>query len=149
MQKVGVKDVPTMPTRVELLQLTTPELCCYEDIEDHSPSPLLVREDLFDDNRDMSKVPTYDIKGLNVEPAGQDLEEFRVAQENLLDFLAIISRDWIEAVKEDESYIKVCPVSKIICCYMQGFTFQKACYDSRVGVNHVLVEEASDIVLSP
>jgi hypothetical protein len=145
MQKVGVTHVPTSPTGVEFLQLTTPELGSNEDIEDHTPSPLLVIEDLFDDNRDMSKVPTYDIKGQNVEPVGQDLEEFRVAQENLLDFLAIISRDWIAVVKEDESYIKVYPASKIICCYLQGFTFQKACYDSRVGVNQLLVEEAFDI----
>jgi hypothetical protein len=52
-------------------------------------------EELFDDNRDMSKAPTCNIKGLNVEPIEQDLEEFMVAKENLLDLSAIISRDWI------------------------------------------------------
>jgi hypothetical protein len=55
---------------------------------------LSIEEVLFDDDvGDISKVPTYDIKGLNVELAEQDLEEFMVAQENLLDLLAIISRD--------------------------------------------------------
>jgi hypothetical protein len=42
----------------------------------------------------MSKVPTYDNKGLNVKPTERDLQEFFGAQENLLDLSAIINRDW-------------------------------------------------------
>jgi tRNA A58 N-methylase Trm61 len=62
----------------------------------------------------LSKVPTYDIKGLNAEPAKQDLEEFMVAQENLLDLSTIISRDLTEVIEEDDSYIKVYLEPKII-----------------------------------
>jgi hypothetical protein len=139
-------DIPTSPARAELLQLTASELGSNEEIEDNTPSHLSIEEDLFDDDvGDMSKVPTYDIKNLNVEPVEQDLEEFMVAQENLLDLSALISRDWIEALEEDDSYIKVYPEPKINCCCLQGFMFHKACYDSRVGVNLLLVDEASDI----
>jgi tRNA A58 N-methylase Trm61 len=62
----------------------------------------------------LSKVPTYDIKNLNAEPAKQDLEEFMVAQENLLDLSTIISRDLTEVIEEDDSYIKVYLEPKII-----------------------------------
>jgi hypothetical protein len=74
-------NIPSSPARVELLLLTTPESGSNEDIEDHTPSPLSIEEVLFDDDDvvDMSKFPTYDIKGLNVEPAEQDLTEFMVA----------------------------------------------------------------------
>jgi hypothetical protein len=47
------------------------------------------------------------MKDLNVEPSEQDLERFISSQENLLDLSAIINRDWIEAVEEDNTYIKV------------------------------------------
>jgi hypothetical protein len=47
----------------------------------------------IEDVGDMTKVPTCDIKGLNIKLAEQDLEEFMVAQEHLLDLSAIISRD--------------------------------------------------------
>jgi hypothetical protein len=74
-------NIPSSPARVELLLLTTPESGSNEDIEDHTPSPLSIEEVLFDDDDvvDMSKFPTCDIKGLNVEPAEQDLTEFMVA----------------------------------------------------------------------
>jgi hypothetical protein len=45
------------------------------------------------------------MKGLNVEPAEQDLEGFIASHENLLDLSAIIIRDWREAVEEDNNYI--------------------------------------------
>jgi hypothetical protein len=117
-------DIPTSPAKVEFLQLTALELGSNEDIADHTPSPLSIVEDLFnDDVGDMSKFPTCDIKGLNVKPAEQDLVEFLVAQENLLDLSAIISRDWIEAIEEDYNYIRVYPKPRIICYCLQGFTF--------------------------
>jgi len=129
-----------------MLQLTAPEPGSNADIEDHTPSPLSVKEDLFDDDiGDLSKVPTCSIKGLNVEAAEQGLEESIALQENLLTLSAIIRRDWTEAIEEDDSYIKVYPDPRIICCSLQGFTFQKAYYDPRVGLNILLVDEASDI----
>jgi hypothetical protein len=73
-------DIPTSPAKVEFLQLTAPELGSNENIVDHTPSPLSIGEDIFnDDVGDMSKVPTCDIKGLHVELTEQDLEEFLVA----------------------------------------------------------------------
>jgi hypothetical protein len=121
-------DIPTSPARVEFLQLTAPELGLNEDIIDHTPFPLSIEEDLFDDDvGDMSKVPTCGRKGLNVEPVEQDLEEFMVAQENLLDLSSIISRDWTEAIEEDNSYIKVYPKPRVICYCLQGFMFERAC----------------------
>jgi hypothetical protein len=92
---LDTSDTPTSPAKAEFLQLAAPEQGSNEDIADHTPSPFSIVEDLFDDDvGDMSKVPTCDTKGINVEPAEQDLEEFLVAQENLLELLAIISRDW-------------------------------------------------------
>jgi hypothetical protein len=87
---------------------------------------LSIKEDFFDDDiGDLSKGLTCDIKGLNGEPAEQDLEEFMAHHENLLDLSAIISRDWTEVVEEDNIYIKVYPSPKIIYCCLQGFTFQR------------------------
>jgi hypothetical protein len=105
---LDASDIPTSPVRAEFLQLSASELGSNKDIKDHTPSPLSIQEDLLDDDvGDMSKVPTYDIKYLNGEPIEQDLEEFMVAQENLLDLSAIISRDWTEDVEEDDNYIKI------------------------------------------
>jgi hypothetical protein len=104
-----VSDISTSPARAEFLQLTASESGSNEDIEDHTRSLLSIDEDLFDnDVGDMSKVPTCDIKSLNVEPAEQDMEEFMLAQESLLNLSAIISRDWTEAVEED-NYIMIYP----------------------------------------
>jgi hypothetical protein len=132
------------------LQLAAPDQGLNEDISDHTLSPLSIVEDLFDDDMgDMSKVPTCDIKDLNVEPAEQDLEEFLVAQENLLEFSSIISKELTEAVKEDNNYIRAYPEPRIICCCLQGFTFQRACYDPKVAVNLLLFHEASCIDMHP
>jgi hypothetical protein len=97
----------------------------------------------------MPKVPTYDIKGLNVEPTEQDLEEFMFAQENLLDLSVIISRDWKEVVEEGDSYIKVYPEPRVLSCCSQDFTFQRACYNPKVGVKILLLDKASDIDTQP
>jgi hypothetical protein len=143
-------NIPTSPVKVEILQLTALELGSNEDIADPTPSPLSIEEDLFDDDvGDMSKVPTCNIKGLNVKPAKQDLEEFLVAQKTLCDLSAIISKDWTEAIKEDDSYIRVYLEPRIICCCLQGFMLQRACYDQKVGVNLILLDEASRIEMQP
>jgi hypothetical protein len=143
-------DIPTSLAEVEFLQLTVPEQSSNKDIADHTPSPLSIVEDLYnDDVGDMSKVPTCDIRVLNVKPAEQDLEEFLVVQENLLDLSATISRDWAEAIEEDNNYIRVYPEPRVICCCLQGFTFQRACYDPKVGLNLFLFDEASRIDMQP
>jgi hypothetical protein len=95
------------------------------------------------------RFPHCNIKGLNVEPAEQNLEEFTVAQENLLNLSAIIRRDWTEVVKEDNNYIKVYPKPRFICCCLQGFMFQRACYDPKVEVNLLLLDGASGIYMQP
>jgi hypothetical protein len=143
-------DIPTLPTKVELLQLTAPKHGSNEDIEDHTPFPLSIEEDIFiDDIGNLSNAPACNIKGLNVEPPEQDLEGFIDSQENLLHLSTIISRAWTEDVEEDNNYIKVFPNSKIICCCLHGFKSQKACYDPRVGVNILLMDKASGVDLHP
>jgi hypothetical protein len=66
-----------------------------------------------------------------------------VSQENLLQLSAIFSRGWSEAVEEDGSYVKIYPGSNTICCRLQGFLLQMVCYDPRVGLNILLLDEAS------
>jgi hypothetical protein len=111
---------------------------------------LSIKEDVFiDDIGNLSTAPGYDMKGLNVEPVEQDLEGFIASHENLLDLSAIISRDWTEAIEDDNNYIKVFLNLKIICCYLQGLKFWKECYDPRVGVNILLMDKASDVDLQP
>jgi hypothetical protein len=66
-----------------------------------------------------------------------------VSQENLLQLSAIFSRGWSEAVEEDDNYVKIYPGSNTICCRLQGFLLQMACYDPRVGLNILLLDEAS------
>jgi hypothetical protein len=111
---------------------------------------LTIEEDCFDnDIRNLSKAPAYDLKGLKFEPAGQDLEEFMASKENLLELFAIISRNWSTAVEEDDNYIQIYPDSKTICCCLHGFSFQMVCYDPRVGLNILLLDEAFDIDMHP
>jgi hypothetical protein len=141
-------DIPISLARVELLQPTAPEQGSNEDIEYHTPFPLSIEEDNFIyDIGNLSRAPACDMKGLNVEPVEQDLEGFIASQENLLDLSAIISSDWAEAVEEDNNYIKIFPNPKIICYWLQGFKSRKACHDPRVGVNILLMDEASGIDL--
>jgi hypothetical protein len=117
-------DISALPAREELLQLTTPGIGSENEIEDPTPFPLSFKEDCFDnDIGKSSKAPAYHLKGLKFELAGQDLEEFMTSKENLLKLSAIISRNWSIAVEEDDSYIRIYPDSKIICCCLQGFSF--------------------------
>jgi uncharacterized UPF0160 family protein len=69
-------------------------------------------------------------------------------KENLLELSAIINRNWSTAIKEDCSYIRIYADSKTICYCLQGFSFQMACYDPRVGLNILLLDEATGIDIS-
>jgi hypothetical protein len=134
----------------ELLQLTALEISSNKEEDDPTPFPLSIEEDCFEyDIENLSKAPTCDNKGLFFKPAGQDWEEFMVSQENLLRLSAIISRGWSEAIEEDDSYVRIYPGSNTICSRLQGFLFQTVCYDPRVGLNILPLDEASGIDLQP
>jgi hypothetical protein len=133
-----------------LLQLSAPGIGLENEIEDPTPFPLSIEEDCFDnDIGNSSKAPGCDLKGLKFEPAGQDLAEFMASKENLLKLSAIISKNWSIVVEEDGSYIRIYPDSKTICCCLQGFLFQMVCFDPRVGLNILLLDEASGIDMQP
>jgi hypothetical protein len=143
-------DILTLLAREELFQVTAPGIGLENEIEDPTPFPLTIEEDCFDnDIGNSSKAPTYDLKGLKFEPARQDLEEFMASKENLLELSTIISRNWSTAIKEDGSYMRIYPDSKTIYCCLQGFLFQMVCYDPRVGLNILLLDEASAIDMQP
>jgi hypothetical protein len=147
---LDTSDILALPAREELLQLTIPGIGSENEIEDPTPFPLSIEEDCFDnDIGHSSKAPTYDLKGLKLEPARQDLEEFMASKENLLELSAIISRNWSIVVVEDDSYIWIYLDSKTSCCCLQGFSFQMVCYDPRVGLNILLLDEASGIDMHP
>jgi hypothetical protein len=142
-------DISVLPAKKELLQLTTPGIGSKNEIEDPTPFPLPIEEDCFDNIGISSKAPSCDLKGLKFEPTRQDLEEFMASKENLLEMSTIISRNWSTIVEEDDNYIRIYPDSKTICCCLQGFSFQMVCYDPRVGLNILLLDEASDIDMQP
>jgi hypothetical protein len=120
------------------------------EIEDPTPFPLSIEEDCFDnDIGSTSKAPACDLKGLKFKPAGQDLEEFMASKENLLELSTIINRNWSIAIEEDDNYIRIYPNSKTICRCLQGFSFQTVCYDPKVGLNILLLDEASGIDMQP
>jgi hypothetical protein len=79
----------------------------------------------------------------------QDLEEFMASKEKLLELSAIISKNWSTSIEEDGSYIQIYPNSKTIYYCLQGFLFQTDCYDPRVGLNILLLNEASGIDMQP
>jgi hypothetical protein len=146
----NTSDISTSPAKKELLQLTALGIGSENKFEDPTPFPLSIEEDCFDDNiGNSSKAPAYDLRGLKFEPARQDLEEFMASKENLLELSTIISRNWSTAIEEDGSYIWIYPDSKTICCCLQGFSFQMVCYDPRVGLNILVLDEASDIDMQP
>jgi hypothetical protein len=135
-------DIPASLAKEELLQLTAMGIGLENEIEDPTPFLLAIEEDCFDDdNGNSSMALACDLKGLKFEPAGQDLEKFMVSKVNLLKLSAIISKNWSTAVEEDGSYIQIHLDSKIICCCMHGFLFQTVCYDPRVGLNMLLLDE--------
>jgi hypothetical protein len=147
---MDTSDISSLLAREELLQLTIPRIGSENKIEDPTPFPLSIEEDCFNnDIGNSSKAPTYDLKGLKFNPAGQDLEEFMASKENLLELSTIISRNWSIVLEEDGSYIQIYVDSRTICYCLQGFSFQMVCYDPRVGLNILLLDEASNIDIQP
>jgi hypothetical protein len=137
-------DISASPAKEELLQLTASGIGLENKIEDLTPFPLSIEEDCFDDDiGNSSKVSACNLKGLKFEPVGQDLEEFMASKENLLKLSSLISKNWSTAIEEDDTYIQIYPDSKTIYCCLQGFSFQMVCYDPRVGLNILLLDEAS------
>jgi hypothetical protein len=66
--------ISTLPTKEELLQLTTLGIGSESKIEDPTPFPLSIKEDCFDDDiENLSMAPICDLKGLKFETTGQDL----------------------------------------------------------------------------
>jgi hypothetical protein len=147
---ITYSDASALSAREELLQPTAPRIGPENEVEGSTPFPLAIEEDCFDnDIGNLSKVPSCDLKGLKFKPAGQDLEGFIASKENLLKLSAIICKNWSIVVEEDDIYIQIYPDSKIICCCLQGFSFQMVCYDPRVGLNILLLDETSDIDMHP
>jgi hypothetical protein len=102
----NASDISALPARLEVLQFTASGIGSENEIEDPTPFPLSIDEDCFDDDiGNSSKAPSCELKGLKFKPTGQDLEEFMASKENLLELMAIISRDWSTAVEEDDNYI--------------------------------------------
>jgi hypothetical protein len=140
---LDASDISALPAEEELLQLTAPGIGSENKIEDPTPSPLSIEQEYFDD--DSSKAPTCDTKDLKFELVGQDLEELLASKENLLELSAIISGNWSIAAKEDDRYIIIYPDANSL----QGFSFHTVCYDPRVGLNILLLDEASSIDMHP
>jgi hypothetical protein len=133
--------------REELFQLTALRIGSEDENEDPTPFLLSIKEEYFDD--DSSKAPTCDIKDLKFELARQVLEELLASKENLHELSAINSRNWLIAAEEDVSYIRIYHDAKAVCCCLQGFSFQVVCYDPSVGLNILLLDEASGIDMRP
>jgi hypothetical protein len=143
---LDTSDISALPAKEELLQLTAPGIGSENEIEDPTPFPLSIEEDYFDDDiENSSKAPACDLRGLKFEPARQDQEELLASMENLLELSAIISRNWSIAFEEDDNYIRIYPDAKAVCCCLQGFSFRTVCYDPRVGLNILLLDEASSM----
>jgi hypothetical protein len=88
------------------------------------------------------------LKGLKFESARHDLD-FMASKENLLELSAIISGNWPIAIEEDSNYIQIYTNPKTICYFLQVFLFQMVCYDPKVGLNILLLDEASGIDMQP
>jgi hypothetical protein len=143
---LDTSDISALPAKEELLQLTALGIGSENKTEDPTLFSLSIEEDCFDDDvGNSSKAPTCDLKGLKFKPAGQDLEELLASKENLLELFAIISKIWSIAVEKECSYITIYPDAKAVCCCLQGFLFWMVCYDPRMGLNILLLDEASDI----
>jgi hypothetical protein len=147
---LDTSDISTLTTKEELLQLTALRIGLENEIEGPTPFPSSIKEDCFDDDiGNSSKAPVCDLKRLKFDPIGQDLEEFMASKENLLELSAIISKNWSTVVEEDNNYIRIYPDSKTIRCCLQGFLFQTVGYDPGVGLNILLLDEASGIDMHP
>jgi hypothetical protein len=147
---LNISDISALLVKEELLQLTATGIGSENEIEDPTPFPLSIEEDCFDDDiGNSSKAPACNLKGLKFEPARQDLEELLASKENLLKLSAVISKNWSIAIEEDGSYIRIYPDAKAVCCCLHGFSLQTVCYDPRVVLNILLLDEASSIDMRP
>jgi hypothetical protein len=147
---LDTSNISSLPAKEELLQLTALGIGSKNDIEDPTPFSLSIEEDCCDDNiGNSSKAHACDFKGPKFRPARQDLEELLASRENLLELSTIISRNWSIAVEEDDSYIRISPDAKTVCCCLQGFLFRMVYYDPRVGLNILLLDEAFIIDMQP
>jgi hypothetical protein len=62
---LDTSDILGLPAQEELLQLTASGIGSENKIEDPTPFPLSIEEDCFDDDiGNLSKAPSYDLKGL-------------------------------------------------------------------------------------
>jgi hypothetical protein len=142
---LDTSDFSALPAKEELLQLTAPGIGSKNEMRSHSISLVTRRRSLQRRHWELIKGSCLQHKGSQIWACWKDLEEFMASKENLLELSTIISRNWSTVVDEDGSYIWIYLDSKIICCCLQGFSFQTVCYNPRVGLNILLFDEASDI----
>jgi hypothetical protein len=85
---LDASDISALSAREELLQLTAPGIGSENEIEDPTPFSLSIEEDCFDnDIGNSSKAPTWNLKGLKFEHAGQDLEGFMASRRTSSNYL--------------------------------------------------------------
>jgi hypothetical protein len=114
---LDTSDISALAAKEDLLQLTALGIGLENETEDPTPFPLSIEEDCFDnDIENSSETPACYLKDLKFEPARQYLEEFIASKDNLLELSVVVSINWSTTIEEDDSYIRIYPNSKTICC---------------------------------